>query len=81
MKPKVDSYVEAKKVTRVDNVCRNGVCAVGREEDGLVCTDAWEGSRSWQCVLLVRIAVCVTFMGIIVFLMSTLKTIWAASAE
>src|ERR1700676_4994381 len=67
-KPKVVLYVSAKKLIRVDSVWRTLPVEAPPEESNRACTAD------------VAIAVCVTLIGIMIFLTGTSNNICAASA-
>jgi len=69
-------YDAAKKLTSVDNMARRAVIAAGFS----VPSPVKFGSSNWCWSGSVRIAVCVTFKGIIVLGTGALRTICAASA-
>lgn len=81
MKPNTISYEAAKKLIRVDRVCRRGVSAGGRASsrwpDFSGTFPGWsvEGARSFAWTALVTIAWCVILIGIIVILTGISRTI------
>ena len=79
MNPNVDLYVSAKYEIRVESVWRKFVEALGRSASAEIFKELpGESSSLWMALF--TIAVCVTLIGIMVFLTGALRTICAAWA-
>ena len=72
MKPNVDLYASPKNVISVERVLRRLDEAGGSSSFS---GGAEPGAKSWACMDFVIMAVCVTLIGIMVFLIGASRTI------